>query len=217
MSRRSKYLTTGSQESENWQVFTDLISNLFVIISLILLLALIRNSLEKSQLKREIAKLKTAPPVLLIQDSGDYKFESGSAVLPPALEDYIKNELTAEIQKITRARTIYTVEVIGHTDGQPISSYSNLDNHIENIATGSGSLDLPQPGSNADLGLLRALAVVKALQATGRLDLVQFRVYSAGQLLLRDGSFARVDRQSNSTRRRIEIRFSPLGRAKTIE
>ncbi len=86
MYKRSKYLNR-SEEANTWQAFTDLISNMFIIISLILLLALFKSTLEKSQLKKRINALKSAPPVLLIQDSGEYKFKSGSAVLPPALKN----------------------------------------------------------------------------------------------------------------------------------
>lgn len=64
---------------------------------------------------------------------------------------------------------------------------------------------------------MRSLQVVKELQQTGKLKQVQFRAYSAGQLILPDGNFAKVDRTANATRRRIEIRFSPLGEAKTIK
>ena len=216
MFRRSKYLNR-SEEANTWQAFTDLISNMFIIISLILLLALVKSTLEKSQLKKEIETLKSAPPVLLIQNSGEYKFQSGSAVLPPALRNYIRGELTAEIEKITQTRGIYIVEIIGHTDGQPINSCSNLDTKIENLANGKESIERLKPGSNADLGLMRALQVVKELQQTGKLKQVQFRAYSAGQLILPDGNFAKVDRTANATRRRIEIRFSPLGEAKTIK
>ncbi len=77
-----------------------------------------------------------------------------------------------------------------------------------------------QPGSNADLGLMRSLSVVKelqAIQAQGKLQNVQFHAYSAAQLFLPNSeAFAPVDRDSDSTRRRIEIRFSPLGEAQII-
>ncbi|MGF1489826.1 MAG: flagellar motor protein [Prochloraceae cyanobacterium] len=243
MFRRSRY----SQETEQlkiWSSFTDLISNLSMILSFFLILSLFKSLVLKSEmelkvqelesqvtllkadnervkdlekLEAEIAKLKSAPPVLLIQNSGKYQFKSGSAVLPTALKTYIRKELSTEIEKITKAREIYIVEIIGHTDGEPINSYSNLDTNIENIANGKESIARLKPGSNADLGLMRALAVVKELQQTGKLKKVQFRAYSAGQLILTDGNFAKVDRSANATRRRIEIRFSPLGEAKTIK
>lgn len=67
---------------------------------------------------------------------------------------------------------------------------------------------------------MRALEVVKQLREvqrkTGRLAGVEFRAYSAAQLLLPSGEFANTDRQPDASRRRIEIRFSPLGRAETV-
>jgi hypothetical protein len=38
------------------------------------------------------------------------------------------------------------------------------------------------PGSNTDLGLMRALAVVQEIESTGKLKNVKFRAFSAGQL-----------------------------------
>ena len=78
------------------------------------------------------------------------------------------------------------------------------------------------PGSNADLGLIRALAVVKELQKAqnqtrlSRFKKVQFRAYSAAQLFLPENQgFAkkntRKDPATRGKRRRIEIRFAQLG------
>jgi hypothetical protein len=67
---------------------------------------------------------------------------------------------------------------------------------------------------------MRALEVVKQLQTvqaqTGRLEGVQFRAYSAAQLQLPSGDFASANRNPSANRRRIEIRFSPLGKAETV-
>ena len=171
-------------------------------------------------LESEVQRLKSAPPVVVIQDSGDYQFASGSAELPPSLQDYITEELVKRIEEISQTRNLYVVEIIGHTDGQVnVNSPSNLDQQLESVANGDRSINSLQAGSNADLGLMRALEVVKQLQAvqqTGRLQGVQFRAYSAAQLLLPSGDFSTVSRQPDASRRRIEIRFSPLGKAETI-
>ncbi len=173
-----------------------------------------------SGLNSEVDKLKSAPPVVVIENSGEYQFTSGSAELPPALKNYIKAELVDRIEQITNARGIYVVEIIGHTDGQVNSNgVSNLDQNLEKVALGTKSISQLKPGSNTDLGLMRALEVVKQLQQIqqqGRLPGLQFRAYSAAQLLLPSGKFAKVQRQPDAKRRRIEIRFSPLGEAETI-
>ena len=223
MVKRRFYAEESLDETNIWTSFTDLMSNGFMILSLFLFITLIRIFLiaqENEQLKQEL-ELQTTPPVLIIQDSGEFRFPSGSAVLPSALETYIQEELVAKIEEITAGSQAYTVEIVGHTDGQILGGgNSNLDNNLENVARGNSGMETLQPGSNTDLGLMRSLAVVKKLQniqAQGRLEDLQFRAYSAAQVFLPNSDeFAPVDRQENPTRRRIEIRFSPLGDAEII-
>ena len=171
-------------------------------------------------LESEIKRLKSAPPVVVIQDSGEYRFESGSASLPEELKNYITLDLVDRIERISQQRNLYVVEIIGHTDGQVNFGNGNLDRQLEEVASGRQPVDTLKPGSNADLGLMRALEVVKQLQAvqqqTGRLKGVQFRPYSAAQLQLPSGEFAASTRDPDASRRRIEIRFSPLGKAETV-
>ena len=171
-------------------------------------------------LESDIKRLKSAPPVVVIQDSGEYQFASGSADLPTGLEDYITEDLVKKIEEISQTRNLYVVEIIGHTDGQVnVNGTSNLDQQLEKVANGDRSIDKLNAGSNADLGLMRSLEVVKMLheiQKQGRLQGVQFRAYSAAQLLLPSGKFAKASRKPDAKRRRIEIRFSPLGEAETI-
>ncbi|BAZ46211.1 hypothetical protein NIES4102_32400 [Chondrocystis sp. NIES-4102] len=222
-----------------WPSFTDLMANAFMIISLFLLLALFKSSLvkdsaeatEKNQsqaekqvslLQSQIKHLKSAPPIVVIQDSGEYQFESGSAGLSKELKDYITNNLVNKIERISQQKNLYVVEIIGHTDGQVnFGGLSNLDEQLEEVAKGKKHIDSLKPGSNADLGLMRALEVVKQLQKvqqqTAQLKGVQFRAYSAAQLQLPSGEFAEANRQPDANRRRIEIRFSPLGKAETIK
>jgi hypothetical protein len=186
---------------------------------------LLLNSNEQSRnrvdiLQSEIKRLKSAPPVVVIQDSGGFQFDSGSAILPDDLKQYITLDLVDRIEKISQQRSLYVVEIIGHTDGQINFSNGNLDRQLEDVAQGKLPVESLKAGSNADLGLMRALEVVKQLQTvqaqTGRLEGVQFRAYSAAQLQLPSGDFASANRNPNANRRRIEIRFSPLGKAETV-
>ena len=74
-----------------------------------------------------------------------------------------------------------------------------------------------EAGSNTDLGIMRALAVVQELKKSGeKISKLNFKAYSAGQLLLEDDSPAPVDKKDTTERRRIEIRFTKLGKTKTI-
>ncbi|MEL6439383.1 MAG: flagellar motor protein [Cyanobacteria bacterium J06621_8] len=179
-----------------------------------------RNQSRIDILQSEIKRLKSAPPVVVIQDSGGFQFDSGSASLPQNLKAYITGELVDRIERVSQQRNLYVVEIIGHTDGQVNFGNGNLDQQLEEVAQGRQPIDSLKPGSNADLGLMRALEVVKQLQdvqeQTGRLRGVQFRPYSAAQLQLPNGEFAPSNRDPDAQRRRIEIRFSPLGRAETV-
>jgi hypothetical protein len=186
---------------------------------------LLLNSNEQSRsrvdiLQSEIKRLKSAPPVVVIQDSGGFQFDSGSAILPNDLKNYITVDLVDRIERISQQRSLYVVEIIGHTDGQVNFSKGNLDQQLEEVAQGKIPVESLRAGSNADLGLMRALEVVKQLQTvqeqTGRLEGVEFRAYSAAQLQLPSGDFAAANRNPDANRRRIEIRFSPLGKAETV-
>ena len=183
--------------------------------------ALLQNSDERLEIvEAENRRLKSAPPVVVIQDSGEYQFASGSATLPVELRNYIATDLVNLIEEISQQNNLYVVEIIGHTDGQVnFNSVSNLDRQLEAVARGEKPINSLTPGSNADLGLMRSLEVVKQLRAAqkqGRLPGVKFRAYSAAQLQLPSGEFASENRRPNARRRRIEIRFSPLGKAETI-
>lgn len=154
----------------------------------------------------------------------NYSFETGTATLSSNLKKHIKEKVVPEIERVVEDSKGYidTIEVIGHTDGQRVvSTDSNLDNNINKVALGQ-NITLT-PGSNADLGLMRAIAVVKelkkikkegrGLQILDKFTLSEnkvFRAYSAGQLTNIDGTFAPYNSKPDEKRRRIEIRFTKL-------
>lgn len=157
-----------------------------------------------------------APPIIVIEDEEAYRFASGSAEIPPSMKTYIKNKIVPEIERNTQQYQINVVELIGHTDGQANgSAASNLDLNLEKVAIAQNPVSNLHSGSNADLGLMRALAVVRLLRdiqtKNGRLKGLKFRAYSAAQLILPSGEFASIRRHPDATRRRIEIRFTRLG------
>ncbi|TVP66456.1 MAG: flagellar motor protein [Nodularia sp. (in: Bacteria)] len=212
--------------------FTDLMSNAFMILILFLLLAMVRSFINDN------VGLTDTPPIIVIQDEGAYRFASGSATIPPAMFNYISQQIVPEIENRTQEYNINVVEIIGHTDGQPNSNLtSNLDLNLENVASGALPVGKLQAGSNADLGLMRALAIVQALRNIQvneqRLKGLSFRAYSAAQLILPSGEFAAIAgrgalpiagggalpiaRQEDQTRRRIEIRFTRLGKVQEVK
>lgn len=179
---------------------------------------------ENSKLKGLIAgntsKKSQFPPNIVITAAEGYDFPSGSADLTDELDKYVRTKLAEKVDENIKEFDVDTVIVIGHTDGQTInSSASNLDGLVENVATGSRTVKELSAGSNADLGLMRALSVVRKLQDIQkqesrfkRLDPRKgFRAYSAGQLTLKNGEFAQPNPNPDKERRRIEIRFTKSG------
>ncbi|MGK7882832.1 MAG: hypothetical protein AB4060_22430 [Crocosphaera sp.] len=184
---------------------------------------------ELGRFKRENEKLNEKlksidNPIIIDNEVVKFDFQTGTATLSPELKEYIKDTVVPEIEKAVKNSEGYinTIEVIGHTDGQRVvSTDSNLDNNINKVALGQ-NITLT-PGSNADLGLMRAIAVVKELKKIKKegkgLNILDeftlsenqvFRAYSAGQLTNIDGTFAPYNSEPDKTRRRIEIRFTKL-------
>lgn len=211
MSRRT-YYRDEDKSVDVYPAFTDLMSNAFMILSLFLLLALFQSYNLISKLEEANRKLQTATPIVIDEKSGKFKFQSGSAELNPALKTYIRQRIIPAIETITKDREIDFIQVIGHTDGQGIQQIGNLDKNIESAASRKQSVKMLVPGSNTDLGLMRALAVVQEIESTGKLKNVKFRAFSAGQLYLPSGKLAAVNRDADASRRRIEIRFIPPGK-----
>jgi outer membrane protein OmpA-like peptidoglycan-associated protein len=179
-----------------------------------------KNSELQRQLSAEGSRKLQFPPNIIITASEGYDFPSGSAELSSSLETYISRDIASQIDEKIKEFDVDTVVVIGHTDGQSInSSNSNLDGLIENVAAGGKPVKELRAGSNTDLGLMRALAVVRRLQDIQKqgerfkgLDPRKgFRAYSAGQLILKNGEFAQPNPNPDKERRRIEIRFTKSG------
>jgi flagellar motor protein MotB len=222
MRQRSRQINS-YEELNIWSAFTDLMSNTFMIAILFLLLAIIKSTIAQITLDKHTGNLPTsAPPIIVIEDNEAYRFASGSAEIPPSMIAYIKNKIVPEIDRNTKLYKINVVELIGHTDGQVNGGgTSNLDLNLEKVAHAKESVNNLQSGSNADLGLMRALSVVRLLQdiqtQTGRLKELKFRAYSAAQLILPNGDFATTSRQADASRRRIEIRFTRLGEVTKVK
>ncbi|WP_414753089.1 flagellar motor protein MotB [Anabaena sp. CCY 9910] len=211
-SRHKEY----NEELNVWQAFTDLMSNAFLMAILFLLLNIVTSSLSQQKQNTD------APPIILIKDEGAYRFASGSAEIPPKMLVYILRRIVPEIEARTKQYNINVVEIIGHTDGQPNGNVvSNLDQNLEKVVNGELPIVNLRAGSNADLGLMRALAVVKVLRDVqrkqGKLSKLSFRGYSAAQMILPSGEAAAIARQDDQTRRRIEIRFTRLGKVREVK
>jgi flagellar motor protein MotB len=199
------------EELNIFQAFTDLMSNAFMIMSFLLLISLLQSISTADKLKSANKKLESASPIIIDEKSGNFEFTSGSAELKSDLKEYIRAIIVPRIKAATGRGDIDFIQVIGHTDSQGISNTSNLDAKLTSAATGNEKIDSLKAGSNTDLGLMRAIAVVQFLN-TNRLDKVKFRAYSAGQLYLPSGELAPINLDADDARRRIEIRFIPYGK-----
>lgn len=171
--------------------------------------------------QKEIDKLnkikmpKFVDPIIAADNlTKKFQFQSGSAQLNPEFKDTIKGKITDQIINSLEKQTIHFIQVIGHTDSQEVLENSNLDANLLSVANSRKS-DLSElsPGSNIDLGLIRALAVVRELENSPRLrdKKLKFRAYSAGQLYDKDtGELTPISKPTNDEKqRRIEIRFVP--------
>lgn len=184
-------------DTNYWMGYTDLLSNsLLVLLLTIAIASLARANNEK-------------PPLLRLTEKESFRFGTGSYALNPQFKAALDSRLPWIKEQIKKYR-IDSVEVIGHTDGQPSPGSSNLDLLLPKAGS-SSNLSGYQSGSNTDLGLLRALAVSNYLQAklaaSGIQD-VTVRPYSAGSLIAIDGAYAPADTKDRADRRRIELRFT---------
>lgn len=178
---------------------------------------------ENLDLKRQ---LHDKPPIIQISEQKEqYRFESGSSEMGPEFVDSLRKNEFARLSDEIIARQqegrvkVDTLEIIGHTDGAAVSRAGNLDQKLPDLLAG-GDVDMSafSPGSNNDLGLLRALSVRRQWQSyiatrpgQAILKSINVRCYSAGQTVPPSPQGTNDYRSSNSAARRIEMRLTRLG------
>ena len=100
------------------------------------------------------------------------------------------------------------MEVIGHTDEQPLSrSNSNMDKNSINVLASKAAVSTLVPADNAGLGLARAISVANVLKANAALEGITVLPLSAAQLILPGDMLTLGEAGDVETRRRIEIRI----------
>ena len=187
-------------EDSHWLGYTDVFASTLLILILVTVLSALNNANNQK------------PPLITLTETQSFRFGTGSH----SLSDKFKSELKKKMNEITEDIVKYnidTIEVIGHTDGQPSPGISNLDHKLLkfNNSTDETNLTDFKAGSNIDLGLLRALSVARFLNdelSKSSIDVPYITPYSAGSLIASDGSFKPAINAPNSKRRRIEIRFT---------
>ncbi|HLH94131.1 MAG TPA: hypothetical protein VKW08_03345 [Xanthobacteraceae bacterium] len=150
------------------------------------------------------------PPIINLSEAGGYYFATGSAELTPNFANELRTVVVDKLLQIADSYDVDVIEVIGHTDEQPVNGRaSNLDRTLSSVTTGANSAGALQWADNAGLGLARALSVVEKLSADPRLKNFRILPFSAAQLIDTDGRITHWDSHGGDVRerRRIEIRM----------
>ena len=149
------------------------------------------------------------PPIINLSEAGGYFFAAGSAELRFDFETALRTVVVNRLLQIAESFDVDVIEVIGHTDEQPVTSRaSNLDRNLASVTSGESEASALQWSDNAGLGIARALAVVKVLSADARLRAFRILPLSGAQLIATDGRLTKWDGQGDvRERRRIEIRM----------
>lgn len=171
--------------------------------------------IEIDNLKVDNEKLKgenDKPPILVV-NATEVSFEKGKADLQRIHKETLQKDVFTKLLAIVeKYKSVDTIEIIGHTDRSSVGGKSNLDNELLNALNGEED-NILTAGSNADLGLMRAITVKQQWDQwlknkNKKLPrLIKVRCYSAAQGIAPqtvNGKFFA------SQARRIEIRFTQL-------
>ena len=174
-------------------------------------------------LEDELKRRPDKPLVFPLEEASGYAFKSGDGGLPEGFGVLLEQDIVPKIRAIVDEYPIEVMEIIGHTDGTPTKSgSSNLDTMLIGFELGPSSPSVVgklEAGSNADLGLARALSVASFLtnafakSDSPRLKALVCRAYSGAQLISpNDNVVQGAKNEDVPTRRRIELRFTRKNR-----
>jgi len=148
------------------------------------------------------------PPIINLSEADGNYFRSGSAELEASFEAKLRGAVSDQIADALQRYQVDVIEVVGHTDEQPISRRgSNLDQTVMEVLDGKRSIAGVVPADNAGLGLARAVSVANALKSDGKLKGATILPLSAAQLILPGDVVTTGQAGAEETRRRIEIRI----------
>ena len=147
------------------------------------------------------------PPIISLSEADKYNFRTGSAELSPSFHRLLTSEVVPKLLEIVREYDVNVVEVIGHTDEQPIAPRpSNLDQELPRVLGEGAPIAELIPADNAGLGIARALSVARVLTSDPRLAKLTVLALSGGQLTDEDRMTSWARGGNVAARRRIEIR-----------
>ena len=165
------------------------------------------SELTDMQARAEISNNKW-PPIISLSEARNYSFEVGSATLAPQFKQALKGKIAEQILALLNEFDADIIEVIGHTDQQPMSSTrtTNLDKIPLSFLTSNLDLTL-NARDNAGLGYSRALSVIKELRKVPSLQKYTILPYSAAQMITPDEELnTGINDYDRALLRRIEIR-----------
>jgi hypothetical protein len=191
-------------------------SELFAFLALFFMLSVF--FVERDRAKEKEKQAETPPIIVLSEEDATYRFDLGSAEVSPAFMEALRNLVVPLLDSLSEMYACDVIEVVGHTDGSVVGgSYSNLDDRLVSAFHEGAAAGL-RPGSNLDLGMMRAAAITHIMteqQRGGHLRRIRyFHPLSAGQMIRVDRTIAASDElEPDTERRRIEIRLlrSPPG------
>lgn len=148
------------------------------------------------------------PPIITLSEANNNYFRSGSAELTIAFATKLNSSIADQIASNLQAYGADIVEVIGHTDEQPISrAGSNMDKNAVDVLLAHKNVNSLEPADNAGLGLARAISVANVLKSNKSLSGITVLPLSAAQLILPGDTLTGGEAGDVETRRRIEIRI----------
>jgi flagellar motor protein MotB len=149
------------------------------------------------------------PPIIDLSEANGHYFKTGSAELDPRFRDELRTAVPERIVALIKQFDVDVIEVVGHTDEQPIGSRpSNLDQGLVPVLRDSTPIGSLVPADNAGLGLARAVSVVSVLRQSKLLDKYKLIPLSGAQLVNTDETLALAGTPGDiRERRRIEIRL----------
>lgn len=192
--------------SAPWLAYTDLLSSTLMILTVAIVVSALARLVNQK------------PPIIRLSDAADYRFATGSYTINPKFRTQLISQQLPEIKRVIRCYGIDTIEIIGHTDSRPNSGSGNLDSFSINksMIVSKGVIS----GSNADLGLLRALSVESLLKRSlsSEYRYLDFRSYSASSFISPNGvgSLEEKSQKTQQAKRRIEVRFTRSDNATSI-
>jgi len=194
---KKKRINSLQREHVTWMPMTDMLSSTLMITFLFIAVSTI------------LRAMNAKPPIIRLEDTQDYRFKTGSFTVNKNFTNSLIKQAIPKIENTINCYGIDTIEIIGHTDGRPGAAGGNID---ITLADGFKTKDMSQiiPGSNMDLGFLRAMAVqnkIEDILSSKGVGNIGFRVFSAGSTIDANGNFSPAKNKDEKSRRRIEIRF----------